>query len=273
MNKLDLDSEELFRTEGFIKGELSNEYFDGLVPLLYHLNTSGSAYIKQFQFSYMKYVYKHISKRKSHIMMHTRFGRRIVEDFLKNIKYEQLIVREKKSDIFSLLIHKLRFHCQQSKSNSIPIHGENSFSCIFEESNLNDNTITKPSVLSFLENVGCIEIKNNEVFYIEMVDHKFRQSKTDLKRQFTNTTKDYVSTTLHNIKPENESKKFVSRSAASILIGEDQIDGVLSTINKILLNAHDQGFIELEEAEKLNTKKKPGCRVGFQLFSFLTKRT
>ncbi len=256
-------------TDNMVNGLLSNDYFDALAPLFFHLNINGESYIKQFQFSYMKYIYENIDSRKSYIRSHTRFGRRIVDGFYKDIKCEQLIKRTKKSDIFNKLVYEVRYSCKNSDTNSIPIDGENSFGTIFDESKLNDKNLTKLSVLSFLENVGCVRCSDNRVYYIGMIDHKFRTSKDDIKRQFTNLINEYVASTLHNINPENEENKFVSRRLSTMKVDNDLIEPLLKTINKLAIEFRHKIVDELEKAEKRSSGGQQNFVVGLHLLSFL----
>lgn len=256
-------------TENMINGLFSNDYFDALVPLFFHLNINGEGYTKQFQFSYMKYIYENISKKKAYIRSHTRFGRRKVDAFMKDIECEKLIKREKKNDIFNELVHKIRFACQNSDTNSIPLYGNPSFSMIFEESELNDKNLTMRSVLSFLENVGCVHCKGDDIVYIGMIDHKFRTSKKDVKRQFTNLINDYVTSTLHNIDPANDDNKFISRRVSSVMVGDDQLEPLLNSINGIALDARNKIVFELEKAEKNSSESQKNYIIGLHLLSFL----
>ena len=265
-------------TDNMVNGLLSNDYFDALAPLFFHLNINGESYIKQFQFSYMKYIYENIDSRKSYIRSHTRFGRRIVEGFFKDIKCEQLIKRTKKADIFNKLVYELRYSCKNSDTNSISIDGDiNSFSAIFEESKLNDKNLTKLSILSFLENVGCVRCSEGHVYYvgmidqkfIEMVNHKPRTSKVDIKRQFTNLINEYVTSTLHNIDPENQKNKFVSRRLSTMKVDDDLVEPLLKTINELAIEFRHKIIDELEKTERESSGGQQNFVIGLHLLSFL----
>lgn len=253
-------------------------FFEGLVRMAFELNIDGNKLIDKLAHEYMRYVYENVCKKKAYIVSHTGFKRNTVENFIKSYESSKLAPQTKPDSIFNDYVHQLRSACKESKDLSLPIHGYHSCHSIFLDSNINNKTLTLPSVLSILEKCGYIQIFDQHVVFTQTLSKETMRSDKDLSRQFSNVVNDFSSTQIHNKYEGSRDKRYFSYRIDSIDIPDEKITLTVNQLNEILRSANKQSFAQLEENEdhenndKRDVVSTNSYQIGIQQYLFVTKR-
>ena len=249
-----------------VHDELNQEFFEGIAEIAYFLNLDGEKHNEMFSYAYMKYIYEHVSPKVSDIVANTAYSYHKVSKFLKSHKTQNNQNSNRTKDIFSEFIFKLRSKSLEYPDRQIPKYGKNSVRTVFEESRINDNYFTLPSVITFLTKCKVINESEGYISFLPIEMQDDRRSPQDVIRQFSGNMKRYSSTILRNVNSSNPKGELFERALVFREIDENHIDEAEQIINEELRKAQKNIWERLEEIETPGIEQK--YELGAHLFGF-----
>ena len=252
-----------------VHDELNHDFFEGIAQIAYFLNLDGEKHNEMFSYSYMKYIYENISPKVSDIVANTAYSYHKVSKFLKHYNEKKTQNSNRTKDIFSEFIFKLRSKSLEYPDRKIPKYGTNSVRTVFEESRINDNYFTMPSILKFLTKCMVISDAENHISFLPIEIQNDRRTPQDVIRQFSGNMKRYSSTILRNVHSPNPKGEMFERALIFREIDEKNINLAEQIINEELRKAQKRIWDRLEAIETPGIEQK--YELGAHLFGFNIK--